>query len=152
LALSSITPQSIEGTHTFHVRSVSTPSSGSGPSGEATRLKLVTCDITPNEQRVTVAETTSSTAYTTPSSEILGDWEGHVERLYSHLGEDEEQVRTTPKPEASLVSISGFFLSAKTTITQPINTARANSHSNEEVRLVVFYSLLFSGSDFTYVE
>jgi len=64
LALSSITPRSIEGTHTSHVRSVSTPSSGSR---DATRLKLVTCDITPNEQRVTVAETISSIAYTTPA-------------------------------------------------------------------------------------
>jgi hypothetical protein len=58
LALSPITPWSIEGTHTSHVRSVSTPSSGSG---DATRLKLVTCDLTPNEQRVIVTETITIT-------------------------------------------------------------------------------------------
>jgi hypothetical protein len=157
LVLSPVTPQSIEGTHTSHVRSVSTPSSGSSPSGEATRLKLVTCARTPNEQRVTVAETISSTASTTPSSEIPGDWEEHVERLDTHLGEDEEQVRTIPKPKsscqtpASIIQPSGS-LAAKSTITQPVNAEWANIYSNEEVSLVAFYSLLFSGSYFTYVE
>jgi len=140
LALRHITPQFIEGTHTSHVHSVSTSSSGSGVSVEATRRKLITCGLTPNEQRVTVAETIPS--------EIPGNWEG----LDAHLGEGEEQLPTIPKPKvASIIQPSGSgSLAANATLTQPLNTEWARVYSNEEVRHVAFH--IFSESDFTYVE
>jgi len=133
LAVRHITPQSVEEIHATHVDSVSTPSSGSGMSVEATRLKLVTCDLTPNEQRVTEAETI-------PSSEIPGSWEGL----------DEEQIPTISKHKvASIIQPSGS-LAAKATTTQPLDTECARIYSNEEVRHVAFH--IFSESDLNYIE
>ncbi|KIM46412.1 hypothetical protein M413DRAFT_441505 [Hebeloma cylindrosporum] len=119
LVMSPVIPHSIEATHTSHVHSISSaPSSGSDPSGEpSTRLKLVTCDLTPNERRV--EEPITSTAYS-PSSEIPGHWEEYVDRLGANFGNDDLEEQPSE------------YLDAKATRTQHIGNEWSRLYSNEE--------------------